>query len=769
MKKKVSRSRKVSARKKSPTSRPPGGAARRKAARKPRVRHPFKLRLKAVKLVLEKGHSGRLVSEELGIGRSTLEKWIRGYRAKGEEGLKDGVVGAAPAKLHPSVKKKITEVKKANPTFGVRRVSAALKRFFCVSASPETVRKTLKEENLIDPPTKKKPKRNPQKPRFFERATPNQLWQSDIFTFRLAGRQAYVIGFLDDYSRYITGLGVYRSQTAAHVLEVYRRATAEYNCPKEMLTDNGRQYTNWRGKTRFESEMTKDRVKHIKSSPHHPMTLGKIERFWKTLFTEFLGRAQFSSFEDTRERLAHWVKYYNHRRPHQGIGSLCPADRFYEIAHDLRQAVEQGIQENVLEIALRGKPRDPFYMVGRMGQQSVEIRAEKGKVRMLVDGEEKDCPKELVYQIEKEAQDEREDQIPAEAADETRAQAPQAVPGAGEVPGGPGGLERQAQPGGDLPGAGDQLGGAAALAGEGDERYPAGSGTEGGEEDGAPACAGGEAAGAAGEEGREADREAGEDPAVPAPAAAVVPIAETSGRSVPEPSREEDGVGGIESVVDREPAQGIEEPSEPLNGCGGADGGDRVSSSNVAARPVSDPVGENCPRRSAPDERSRGEAYPGYPPADASGPLVPEGDTVAAGVHSEEVEADDTEETRDPSGERPPARGGDPRCAIRANDGRGGGPADGRLPADVLQVGAACAGGTGGRAGGAPAGETTRRTGPGEGVPPAAAGAVAGGDPDPESPDGYPAGEGGGDETDEPEESWPAGGEKIGTASWGRW
>ena len=112
MKKKVSRSRKVSARKKSPTSRPPGGAARRKAARKPRVRHPFKLRLKAVKLVLEKGHSGRLVSEELGIGRSTLEKWIRGYRAKGEEGLKDGVVGAAPAKLHPSVKKKITEVKK---------------------------------------------------------------------------------------------------------------------------------------------------------------------------------------------------------------------------------------------------------------------------------------------------------------------------------------------------------------------------------------------------------------------------------------------------------------------------------------------------------------------------------------------------------------------------------------------------------------------------------------------------------------------------------
>ena len=31
----------------------------------------------------------------------------------------------------------------------------------------------------------------------------------------------------------------------------------------------------------FEKELKKDRIKHIKSQPHHPMTLGKIERFWK--------------------------------------------------------------------------------------------------------------------------------------------------------------------------------------------------------------------------------------------------------------------------------------------------------------------------------------------------------------------------------------------------------------------------------------------------------------------------------------------------------
>jgi hypothetical protein len=169
-----------------------------------------------------------------------------------------------------------------------------------------------------------------------------------------------------------------------------------------MLTDNGRQYTNWRGTTRFERELKKERIRHIRSRPHHPMTLGKIERFWKTILEEFLLRAQFGSFEEAQERIRLWVTYYNHKRPHQGIGGLCPADRFFEIAHELKKTLEQGMEENVLEMALRGKPRDPFYMVGRMGEQSVVIRAEKGKVKMLVDGEEHGQGKELVYDVKNE-------------------------------------------------------------------------------------------------------------------------------------------------------------------------------------------------------------------------------------------------------------------------------------------------------------------------------------------------------------------------------
>jgi transposase InsO family protein len=209
-----------------------------------------------------------------------------------------------------------------------------------------------------------------------------------------------------------TSVGLYRSQTAEHVLETYRRGAAEYGVPREMLTDNGRQYTNWRGKTRFEREMQKDRVKHIRSRPHHPMTLGKIERFLKSIQSEFLFRAQFDGFEQAVERTAYWIKYYNYKRAHQGIGGLCPADRFFEIAHDLRCTLERGVEENALELALRGRPVDPFYMVGRMGGQSVVIRAEKGKVRMLVDGKDQQLKKELVYDARKDITNEDDQRTP---------------------------------------------------------------------------------------------------------------------------------------------------------------------------------------------------------------------------------------------------------------------------------------------------------------------------------------------------------------------
>jgi transposase InsO family protein len=426
--------------------------------------YPAEFRLKVVRLFMEEGYSASLLSEQFGISKHSISRWASAYRRGGVQGLEPKPRPGGNTRVAPEVRERMVAVKTANPEYGPRRIADVLKRFFLIPTSPSTVHKTLSEKGLVNK-AKRKPAKNPPKPRFFERSRPNQLWQSDIMTFRLAGRNAYLIGFMDDYSRYIVSLGLYRSQTAEHVLETYRRGVAEYGVPREMLTDNGRQYTNWRGQTRFEKEMKKDRVKHIRSRPHHPMTLGKTERFWKSILGEFLQRAQFDSFEQAVERTAFWVKYYNHKRPHQGIGGLCPADRFFEIAHDLKKTLQRGVEENVLELALRGRPVDPFYMVGRMGGQSVVIRAEKGKVKMLVD-DAASQQKELVYDARKDINH------------EDKPTNPQSIRSATEDHGRAVHLERAAHQRPGLPGAVDQSDAAGPMAEPGDRGYAQGAGSE---------------------------------------------------------------------------------------------------------------------------------------------------------------------------------------------------------------------------------------------------------------------------------------------------
>ncbi len=437
-------------------------------------RYGIEFKLRCVKLRLEEGLPVSLLSKEVGASKDVIRRWVKSYQEQGEVGLRNRIIPTGSRRKLPGpVREKIVEIKKREPFFGVKRISHLLKRVFFLSASPETVRRTLQAESLIIP-SKKKLRHNITRPRFFERSTPNQLWQSDIFTFRLGGRYAYLIGFIDDYSRYMVGLEIYRSQTADQVMEVYRRAVGEYGVPKEMLTDRGRQYTNWRGSTRFERELGKDRVKHIKSQAHHPMTLGKIERFWKTIYEEFLVRAQFGSFEEARERIRQWVQYYNHKRPHQGIGGLCPADRYFEIQTELRKTMEQGIADNVLEMALRGKPREPFYMVGRMEGQSVVLRAEKGKLRLMVDGEEGGGNQEMVYEVtaqegtrEKEERDGKDREAEGgETGDGGKERAVGPYGGA-EVPGRVIGMDGETQARGGLSGIGSRVGFIEPVAGAG--------------------------------------------------------------------------------------------------------------------------------------------------------------------------------------------------------------------------------------------------------------------------------------------------------------
>ena len=365
---------------------PPRGLARRRGLGRG-FRYKFEIRRKAVQLTVEEGIPAELVAKEMGVSVNSVDNWTRRYRAEGEAGLLDRPRNWKKAGLPEAVVDKIIELKEADPTQGSRKLSQILRRMFFMKASASAVGKHTKAHGLITP---RKKKRRVQKleDRRYEYSKPNAFWQSDITVFTIHDKPAFIIGFIDDYSRYITGIGLYRSQNSENVLEVYRRASCEHGVPAELLTDNGRQYASWRGKTKFQKELAKDHVHHIRSQPHHPQTLGKIERFWQTMKDEFLSRSKFETFDEAQQRLAYWVKHYNHYRPHQSLEGLCPADRFFKIKEQMKTAIEKNMTANMEELALHGKPIEPFYMVGQVNGQSLVIESDKKRFSVTVNGNE---------------------------------------------------------------------------------------------------------------------------------------------------------------------------------------------------------------------------------------------------------------------------------------------------------------------------------------------------------------------------------------------
>jgi transposase InsO family protein len=352
---------------------------------------PLELKV-AVAKAYEAGESTAAeLAKVYGIAASTIYGWAELYRKNGEKGLAEmrGTPRAPkPDPVRERLAPEILQAKKEFSWFGIPRITQWLRRTKLLPVTENQVKKTLKEANLV--PKKPKKRRRAEVVRFFERAEPNQLWQTDITMWTVArGLKVYLIGFLDDYSRYMVGWGLFAAQGSAQVLEVLRNAIAQYGAPKEILSDQGRQFYAWRGKCPFQRELAREGVHHIVSRSHHPQTLGKIEAFWKHLKEEFLDRVVSGSINDLRERLRLWIdSFYNFQRPHQGIEGAAPADRFFKMSDAVRATIEKGVRENAERLAVGKEPIKPFYMVGRMGDQSVVIQQQGTEVVVNVGNRE---------------------------------------------------------------------------------------------------------------------------------------------------------------------------------------------------------------------------------------------------------------------------------------------------------------------------------------------------------------------------------------------
>jgi len=377
--------KKAVVRKKAPTGRK---APARQAPKRVGRGYPPDFKAKLVALVVDSHLSAGRVADTFGISEPTVSKWVAEHRAETEGADQRSGRESADELGMDARHEAVLALKEEHPEYGTRRIRDVMRRFEGLGVSETLVRRVLHEAGLIEPTREPAPARQ-RPPRRFERAQPNQLWQSDIFTFLLRRHERlYLTVFMDDHSRFIVGHALAHHQKSMLVMEALERGIAAFGTPREVLTDNGRQYTAWRGTTVFEETLRREGIAHIKSRPQHPQTLGKVERFWKTLWDEFLGRTVFADFDDCTRRLKLFIDAYNFQRPHQALGGLVPADRYFRAAPQVREAIERTVADNAMRLAHQRPTVKPFYLVGRMGDRDVSIAADAGGLRVRLGDEQ---------------------------------------------------------------------------------------------------------------------------------------------------------------------------------------------------------------------------------------------------------------------------------------------------------------------------------------------------------------------------------------------
>ena|SRR5438105_4960493 len=328
-----------------------------------------------------------------GLSTHTLYEWKRKFEASGPAGLSDGRRGGPKgSRLPEPTRRAILMLKEAHPEWGQDRIHDVLLRSEGYAASPGAIGRVLDESGyVVELPA---PSTHEAKDTGFERARPNELWQTDLFTFilRRENRRVHLVAFMDDCSRFIVGYGLHASASGALVREVFEAAVANFGAPVEVLTDNGPQYRTWRGTSAFTRLLERRGIRQIVASPRRPQTLGKAERFWGTLWREMLETAIFRGLDEARRRIGLFIDHYNFQRPHQGIGGAVPADRFFAAAPQVKETLLARVAGNAEDLAKHGEPRKPFYLTGRVGDRQISLHAEGEKVVLVEEGK----PREVV-------------------------------------------------------------------------------------------------------------------------------------------------------------------------------------------------------------------------------------------------------------------------------------------------------------------------------------------------------------------------------------
>jgi transposase InsO family protein len=276
------------------------------------------------------------------ISRQTYYKWKRRFDREGLDGLRDRsrrpntIVNATPPEVEDAIVRARKELADAGEFNGPFSIAARLgDEGVSPVPSRTTIARILSRRGQVRPQPRKRPRSSYRR---FEAGRPNEMWQSDWTEWHLGdGRPVAIAGTLDDHSRLLVGIGAGSGEgTSELVWSVMAAAIGSYGVPMSSLTDNGLCYTTARRPDHrpaaFQANLAALGCQSIASTPYHPQTCGKVERFWQTLKKWLRAReasnGPYRTLTALNRDLALFAEHYNTRRPHAAHHGRTPAAVF---------------------------------------------------------------------------------------------------------------------------------------------------------------------------------------------------------------------------------------------------------------------------------------------------------------------------------------------------------------------------------------------------------------------------------------------------------
>lgn len=288
------------------------------------------LRKEFVELVKSESGTMSKLCKNFDISRKTGYKWLGRYFREGDAGLEDRSRRPLyfPKKIDSKLEKTILKVREQHPAWGARKIKHYLEKAArCKLPAVSTVNAVLQRHGILN---KEKSYRN-KKVGSFQREAPNDLWQMD-FKGHVPARNGRCnpLTVLDDYSRYSILLQACADQRAETVKNSLVSAFRKYGLPRQILVDNGAPWGDdlYDRHTRLTVWLMRLGVHVLHSRPRHPQTLGKDERFHRTLKAELLGLFVPWDLAECQRRFDQWRLIYNHQRPHEALQMQVPASRY---------------------------------------------------------------------------------------------------------------------------------------------------------------------------------------------------------------------------------------------------------------------------------------------------------------------------------------------------------------------------------------------------------------------------------------------------------